>query len=75
VFSSIYSKTSAVIINRVLFLGFVSSVCSFRTDTIKKGFCPMMQVHHGTKACYFCGTTQIDVKERPLESVPAHALP
>ena len=22
----------------------------------------MMQVHHGTKACYFCGTTQIDEK-------------
>ena len=27
----------------------------------------MMQVHHGTKACYFCGTTQIDAL-RPLFS-------
>ena len=35
----------------------------------------MMQVHHGTKACYFCGTTQIDVQKRPLCRVPTHTLP
>jgi len=43
--------------------------------TTKKGFHPMIQTYHGTKACYFCGTTQIDVQKRPLCRVQTHTLP